>query len=283
MRQILWSMCFLGAMAAPVHADPAADVKAMIEELPLRDAGNGPRFAFTDDKAHQLPGSKDHGGQPNFMASKVAVKLQVTALSSDGTALWVAADVKGVPQRDDCAPGPCPPNKDAPHHATGLLEKGAKGWDWVAWHITRPVDAKEEAQLRGQVKVDKLARSISGAEEAVAVFEASLEDPKALADSVSDRKDVVLYGSDSAERTVGGAKVKAKLAAWKLTFKILDGVQAGVTANKTVAFVAANVEATSLKNPKAPVAPYRVMAIYEKTGTTWKLVQANFSVDKFTY
>jgi hypothetical protein len=217
------------------------------------------------------------------MGSQVDVTKQVTAVSSDGLAAWVAADVKGVPQRGDCAPGPCPPNRDQPHHLTALLVARKGGWEWMAWHIAPPVDAKQEARLRGTVKVDKLATEITGAEDVVAMFRTTLKVPKELANTVSDRKDVVLYGSDSAERTVGGAKVKAKLLAWKLSFSVVDGVQAAVTIRKNVAFVAANVEATSLKDPKAPASPYRLLAIYEKTGTTWKLVSAHFSVDKHTY
>lgn len=282
MGKVVWSMCTLALLASAGHATPATEITGLLEELPTRATDTGPRFAFTDDDVHPIPASATHGGQPRFGAGVVAVKQQVTALSSDGKAAWVAADVKGVPQPDECAPEPCRPNTDAPHHATGLLEKGAKGWTWVAWHIARPVEAKEEAALRDKVKVEKLDKTIAGAEDAVAVFEASLADPKAFAASVSDRKDVVLYGSSSAERTVGGAKVRTKLASWNLKFTVIDGIQAGVTANKTVAFVAANVDAMSLRAPSRPASPYRVLAIYEKTGPTWKLVQANFSVDRST-
>jgi len=91
------------------------------------------------------------------------------------------------------------------------------------------------------------------------------------------RKDVVLYGSELSERTVGGDNVKAKLAAWKLAFKVRDGIQAGLTASKTVAWVAANVDATSLKNPKDKPTPYRALFLYEKTAGTWQIVHAHFS------
>ena len=55
-------------------------------------------------------------------------------------------------------------------------------------------------------------------------------------------------------------------------------MQAGVTSSKTIAFVAANLDATSLKKPKAKPTPYRVLFVYENTGTSWQLVQAHFSV-----
>ena len=87
----------------------------------------------------------------------------------------------------------------------------------------------------------------------------------------------MLYGNEPAERTTGGAKVKAKLEAWKLAFKVRDGIQAGTTASKTIAWVAANVYSTSAKKPKDKPIPYRVFTLYEKTGADWKLVHANFA------
>jgi hypothetical protein len=205
-------------------------------------------------------------------------------VSADGKTAWIAANAKGVLQPHDCAPGPCGKNTDPPLHATGLLEKGAKEWRWVAWHIANPVKAKEQPYYVKQgVLPDVLPKSISGAEDVVKVFEASLGDPKAFAATVSDRKDVVLYGSELAERTVGGAKVKAKLVGWKLVFRVRDGIQAGLTSSKTVAWVAANVDASSIKKPKNPSEPYRVLALYEKTGSEWMLVQAHFSFDTRTY
>jgi hypothetical protein len=91
----------------------------------------------------------------------------------------------------------------------------------------------------------------------------------------------VLYGSASEERTVGGAAVKKKLLGWNLKLAVKDGIHAGVTANKALAFVAANIGATSLKKPTAKPSPYRLLAIYEKSATGWKLVVAHFSVDQF--
>jgi hypothetical protein len=266
------------------HADVARDLKAMIEDLPQRDPDkDNPRFMFTDDKVWWA-GQRPSSVQPNFMASVVAVTKQVTGTSSDGAAAWVAAEAKGVPQDDDCTPGPCGPNKEPPYHVTGLLEKGPKGWAWVAWHSAPPVPGKEEAELKKEgVAVDPITKSTTGAEDVVTLFEASIADPKAFAATVSDRKEVVLYGSESAERTVGGAAVKKRLVGWNLKLSVRDGIHAGVTANKALAYVAANIEATSLKKPNDKPSPYRLLAIYEKTTAGWKLVVAHFSVDKFTY
>jgi hypothetical protein len=114
------------------------------------------------------------------------------------------------------------------------------------------------------------------AAEAVKRFRATLGDPAAFAKSISDRKDVVLFGSDLNERYVGGAAVRATLATWKLAFAIRDGVAAGVTASKTVAWVAAYVDARMAGKP-TPSAVYLVSAVYEKHGTSWDIVLLQFS------
>ncbi|HEY5925647.1 MAG TPA: hypothetical protein VIV11_28370 [Kofleriaceae bacterium] len=265
------------AAAAPSVKE---ELSTALEDVVQIDPSPPPRFAWSNDSVYAA--GKMDGVRPNFLASAIKLSNVVVATSSDGKSAWLAADAKGVPQSGDCAPGPCAPNRAPPLHVTAVFERGTKDWAWVAWHIAEPVDAKSQAYLnKEKTAPDKLERAITGAEEAVKVFEASLVDSKSLGATVSARKDVVLYGSDAKERTVGGPKVKAKLAAWNLTFKLRDGVQAGVTASKNIAWVAANVDATSAKKPKDPASPYRVLAIYEQQADkSWKLVSLQFSVDK---
>lgn len=128
------------------------------------------------------------------------------------------------------------------------------------------------------VAVCTVVAGTTDAAEVVALFERSLAAPADLAASVSTRKDVVLYGSEMKERYVGGAKVRAQLKKWNLAFEVRDGIQAGVTSNKKVTWVAANVDGRPAKKPTARAIPYRVLFIYEQTGTNaWQLVQAHFS------
>jgi len=54
-------------------------------------------------------------------------------------------------------------------------------------------------------------------------------------------------------------QVKAKLAAWRLGFRVRDGIQAGVTANNAIAWVAANVDAIPQNEPTDKPVPYRVL------------------------
>jgi len=235
----------------------------------------GPRFAFTDkltfDAAKTVADARSGLGTEEWVA---ALAVNSTA-GPDKATHWVAADL--IPFEIGCGAAPCPPEPPpgpAEWHATALFD----GERVVVWHIARVVDAKaQKVALEKGTVPPAIKKKIDGAEELVKVFEASIGDPKALAATVSDRKDVVLYGNEAKERTVGGAKVKAKLLAWKLGFAVRDGIQAGLTSSKAIGWVVANVDAKSAKKPKDKPVPYRLLFLYEKKGTAWKLVSANFS------
>ena len=232
----------------------------------------GPRFAFTEKKAYVS--AKTTGAAATELGTQEWMTARnVEAVATDKKASWYSADL--IPFEIGCGAAPCPPEPPpgpADWHATALFE----GDQVVAWHIAPVVTGKAQAAaIKKGTTPPAIAKKIDGAEDLVKVFEASLGAPKTLAATVSDRKDVVLYGNEAKERTVGGAKVKAKLATWKLGFTVRDGIQAGVTSSKTVGWVAANVDAR--KNPKDKPVPYRVLFIYEKKGTEWKLVNAHFS------
>jgi len=279
MRFAALALLLVGGIA---HADVAGDMNDMIEGLPMRDTNApGPLFSFTNNDPYWA-GKDQFGNQPNFMGSGVDITNLVAAASADGKAAWFAADVKGVPDASDCAPGPCPPNRDPPLHVTGLVEKSGKEWKWVAWHTAPPLTSKDQTALAKQNTLpDVIPKDLRKADDVVKVVESALADPVAFAALVSDRKDVVMYGSASAERYVSGAKVKKQLAAWSLKLAIRDGVQAGMVGTN-VAWFAANLDATSAKKADK-AAPYRLLAVLEKSGTAWKIVQLHFSVDIFTY
>jgi hypothetical protein len=161
-------------------------------------------------------------------------------------------------------------------HASGLVD--ATGYA-IAWHVGQVTRAANRAPppARGKpLAPAKLPAGIdAGAEEVAKLFAASLANPATLAKTVSDRKDVVLLGSEADERYVGGAKVRATLLRWNLGFAVRDGIQAGLAPSKTTAWVAANVDAA--KPGSKLTTPYRVLAIYDRKGSTWQLVLLHFS------
>jgi hypothetical protein len=239
---------------------------------------NAPRFAFGVHFPHEAPDTVEDvkgGDEVNIASVNLRAKSGNTvAYATDGTAAWVAADLWAS---TPCGMTSCMHDKPDPMHATALYDK-AGGWQPVTWMASGVHSGAEQTKaIAAGVKLMEVARKIDGAEDVVKQFEATIGDAKALAATVSARKDVVLYGSDLGERYVGGAQVRAKLIAWALAFKVRDGVQAGVTSSKTVAWVAANVDASSAKHPKDKPVPYRMLLVYEQTAGAWQLVQAQFS------
>lgn len=195
---------------------------------------------------------------------------------SDPNVMWYAADIAATP---GCMiETPCKLKPSLFSNGTVLLEQTKSGWRAVAWHIAKRITSKQQAaELAGGKNLEPVPPRIDdGAEAAVKRFTDSLGDPKTFRASVSSRTDTMMFGSDPGERW-GGAAVKAQLAKWKLGFKVRDGIQAGVSAKGTVAWVAANVDAVPVAKPKAKAIPYRVTAIYEKVGTDWQVVQLHFS------
>jgi hypothetical protein len=279
-------MRFAALILVAVGGTAAADdieLPSLENEGFISKFGDPPRFAFTGKNAHVSPAQRDVALDEGYTMTSLGGMTgnrEVRALSADKKAYWIAADLTEFVI--GCGMAPCPPPPPPPpaqYHATALWQLGAKDWEIVAWDVGNVVDGKAQAASikKGDVPAPIAKKIDAGAEDVVKLFESTIGDPKALAATVSARKDVVLYGNEAKERTQGGAKVKAKLEAWKLGFKVRDGIQAGVTKSKTVAWVAANVDSTSAKKPKDKPVPYRLFAIYEKTGAEWKLVHANFT------
>jgi hypothetical protein len=260
------------ALSASVAAAHPSELEVAFDNLLMGDQylpATGPKFAFVGGKA--VSGAATYADQFADLPQFDTTQSFVEGHTSDRAIAWVASDVvwmKTVPN------GPDP---DVDFHAVVLFEHG-KDWLPVAFAITPVVPAKAQADANKKgIVPPAIPRNVeASAEDAVKLFEATIGDPKGFAKTVSDRKEVVLFGSEAAERFAGGAKVRAKLVAWNLTFKVRDGVQAGAT--KTLAWVAANVDAVPVRKPKAAPQPYRAFVLYEKTGNAWKLVAASFSV-----
>lgn len=250
---------------ALAEQDPADLVVPLVAENPGKPQKfDAPRFAFSD----QDPYVSEPGGTATYEWSKAEKGKTIKAVAADSSAFWISSDIRGggLCGMEECKKG----DKGKLMHVTALFDKAGKA---VVWHISKAVTAKEQSKAMAEgVKPRTFDKGIDkGAEEAAKLFETTIGDGKALAATVSDRKDVVLYGSDPRERFVGGAKVKAQLAKWKLVLKPTSGIQAGMVGS--VAWVAANVEAQPKKGSKAKPAPYRALFIYEGG----KLVNAHFS------
>jgi hypothetical protein len=194
--------------------------------------------------------------------------------AADGKSAWIAMDMAF---RSLCGMPQCmndPPTEVA--HGTALFEFISSRWVPVVWDFARVLKSKEQAAAR-RSPPPPIERAIDpGAEIVARQFETTLADPAALAASVSDRKDVVMFGSDRKERITGGAAVRAQLLKWKLGYKLRDGVFAGLSTSKQVVWLVANVDAVKPGNKAATA--YRLFAIYEHVGDAWRVVQLNFAI-----
>lgn len=255
-------------------------VRAMHDALaPGGERSDVPLFAFTLSDALAEPAAADV--PIDFeMGFDTPKKRTSVGLTADGKAAWVAADLEAITMV--CGDETCPrvAKPDSFYHGSAVLQLGAQGWVPVAWAADESVTAKDQADLAARRTPDPthITRKVRlGAIDVVGLFEKTLADPRALAATVSPRAEAVLYGSEFKERYAGGKKVAAQLLKWNLGFKVRDGLDAGITGNGQLAWVAANVDATSLKKKGAKATPYRAFFIYEKGASGWQLVVAHFS------
>jgi hypothetical protein len=277
MRRLLPVCAYIALGGSVAVADPANDVATRLETLTSRvnrAKADVPRFAFTSNVTWEAPANLDEAmfGLPALTRSDAA---SVVVGFADPDTAFVSTNLA---EYSTCPAVGCA--RVAPEtwlRATALFEKTSGIWQPIAWAITPPIPGDSQVQAMSEgVVPDKLARDVTGADAVALLFETTMGNPKLLANTVSTRKETVLFGSELRERYTG-AKVKKQLTSWNLVFKVRDGVRAGVSRSGKLAWVAANVDAGQVKRPKAAAIPYRVFAIYELAGTQWKLVQLQFS------
>lgn len=278
----LLSCALVAALASTASAD-SIDVENVVDrfvELTANSVPGGgvpenvnpPRFAFTGTGVAVSPKDMD-ASATNMSDFAGAYAPTVVALSGDKKSAWITTDVE---YSFPCGMEGCEKMISPRTHVSGLVDATNHA---VAWHVgvVRLAAEKPPVKKRGKpIAPPAIKQGVdAGTEDVAKLFQTSMADPKALAKTVSDRKDAVLFGSELAERYASGAKIKATLLKWKLGFKVRDGVQAGLAPSKTTAWVAANVDAAKAGEKSAT--PYRAFAIYDKKGSDWQLVVLHFS------
>ena len=264
---------------APAAVTPTAtaEITGRLEAITSKSSGatsNVPAFAFTGNLTLDPPSSFDVARMGFADTTLADPKRTQVAMPSPDTA-WISASLSEFSQ---CGKAGCAKTApDSTVRAVALFEKVGDAWQPVAWSITPSIHAKAQAEaLEDGVMPDAIAARTEGADDVVKLFTSSMADPKALAATFADRKDVLLHGSENSER-YAGPQAKATIAKWGFGFTVRDGTRAGMAKSGTVAWVAANVDAKSAKKPKAKALPFRVFALYEKIAGQWKLVQIQFS------
>jgi hypothetical protein len=258
-------------VTALAHTSPTSELDAQFRAAVSPEGeATAPHFAMENLNVRAT--SDDlAGARSDLYAGNTEVTRVTISGAANDKAAWLAADLRYF---GDCGGDSRGCGQTlATGHVSALYERAEHGWRPVVWNVAVNDTVERQARLiKDGKQLAAIPAQIDGADDAVKLFKASIGDAKTLAASVSDRKDVLLYGSDNGERYVG-AQVKAKLAAWKLGFDIHDGIRAGVTADGSVAWVAANVD---VKPPGKPT-PFRALFFYERKAGRWSLVQAQFS------
>jgi ketosteroid isomerase-like protein len=275
------ALALVALLAVPAVAgdsappSPAADLTARLEAIASKTqhaSADVPKFAFTGNLSLEHPASLDEAtmGFPDI-AKADATKTLAVAIDPDTAVISTHLGEYSTCGKDGCK------TPDSWLRATAVFEKGASGWQPLAWSITPSIpSSSQEDALEDKISPDKLARDLGGADDAVKIFEATIGDPKAFSGTISSRPEVIVFGSEMPERFVAG-KAKSQLAAWNFAFSVRDGVRAGLSKSGNVAWIAANVDAKPAKQKNGRALPFRVFAVYEKIATTWKLVQLQFS------
>jgi ketosteroid isomerase-like protein len=272
---LVGSVAIAGDSGPPPAAGPAAELTTRLEAITSKSThapADTPRFAFTGNLSLEHPKSLDEAtmGFPDI-AKVDASKTVVISVDPDTAVISTHLGEYASCGKDGCK------TPDSYLRATAVFEKGASGWQPLAWSITPSIpSSSQQDAIDDNISPDKLTRDVTGAEDAVHVFEATIADPKTFAGTFSDRKEILMFGSEMPER-FAGAKAKTQLSSWNFAFSVRDGVRAGVSKSGNVAWVAANVDAKPAKQKNAKPLPFRVFAVYEKIATTWKLVQLQFS------
>lgn len=238
---------------------------ALVEALSATEDANAPPIVLIDADTKFKEAFVYGEGSPSNELLHVVV-----GLAADGHAGWVAAATGtiiacGMPGCDKIVRDAArEDNVKPPWHQTALVDDGKL----LFLHIGSTGKGVGYSDAI-EAHIDDAARP------AVELFQKTIGDPKAFAATISARKDVVLYGTEPNERFVGGAAARATLLKWGLSLTVHGGIRAGVTKSKTVAWIAADVDARSAKSKAS--APYRLTVVYEKAGTEWKIVQIHFS------
>jgi ketosteroid isomerase-like protein len=286
MRLSSWGVIVTALLIEPwldarlaLAGDPAHELERELDNLALSSGvgvppeGRKPPRAAIDDVITLSPDSFDRVMGP--WGHHGNAEQAVVGVARDGKAAWITAELAFW---DLCGMQHCmhdPPVARA--HGTALFEPTPAGWQSVVWDFAHVLTAKQQAEAKRSLPAPIKHTLDAGVESAVGELTVRLaRDPALLAAMVTDRKDAVLFGSDLAERFVGGAAIRERLVKWNLRYKIRDGVLAGLTTSGSVAWVVANVDAAKPGNKTSTT--YRMFAILEKVAGNWQIVQLSFSI-----
>ena len=259
MRSLLVLLTVLVPAVAVAGNDPPPDITKLIA---ADGDPSGAEVALVGNNVYENAAAKDMAAD---MPKDHVMKNVAGAYSKNKKAYWATAELTA-----SATP------KIVDGHASALWDKTDKGWKLVAFAILPTATSKQQAAAnKAKLLPPKVTQADNANDYFMTVFSAFLGSP---ADSVSDRKDAVLFGSAPNERYVGGAKIKKTMAGWNLMLDQHDGRAANTTKGGKLLYIAGNFDARPQGKDKATPTPYRVFFIFEGPGGgDYSLVHANFA------
>ena len=276
---LLPALSLADSKTPPAAPSPISELTQRLEGITSKGTKpqlDVPKFALSSNVTIQQPSNADEALTGFPEATVADTSKTIVATAADPDTAWISTHLGE--HFAACGKAGCA--KEAPDswlRATALFEKSNGTWQPLAWSITPAIPGTSQQDAQDQnISPDAIPRNTAGADDVAKLFEGSIGDPKKFAATFSDRKEVVMFGSELAERYVG-KQAKSQITAWNFAFTVRDGVRAGMSRSGNVAWVAANLDAKSVKAPKSKALPFRAFALYEKTGADWKLVSLQFS------
>ncbi|HJZ88421.1 MAG TPA: nuclear transport factor 2 family protein [Polyangia bacterium] len=197
---------------------------------------------------------------------------RVIGVAADRRAAWVADEIDYTLAAPDG-------EKKLHFRMTALLGYREAEWRILAAHYSVPVPHEQAFRDAGahalKLPTDVGTGVAAGAQPLVDLFRHGIADPAASVKWISDRPDVVIFGTAPGERH-DGATIKKTLAGARMAAKLMvtGGIRAGLSPSGGAGWVAGN----AVVSIGALEIPMRTLELYALEGGAWRLVCAHSSI-----
>jgi len=216
---------------------------------------------------------RDLGGEP------VTIEAKALHVGQEKNHAWIAEEL------DVESPG-----RGTRRVAFTQLVAGLEGtWQVVAWswgQLVPDAIAERIAVLGTAPRTTAVPAGVDGPKELDAMLRAAFGSRAAYIDARSERDDAFNVGSAPGERVAGGERIKQVFTRFRAEFRIHDNVHGAAggawdPAQKPapwIAFAAVDVDLTFKTRAQTDLTQtFRVLAVAVREGTTWRLVQTQWS------
>jgi ketosteroid isomerase-like protein len=257
-----------------------ADLDALVATLAPSAAGFGVDADEVGEGKSALAAFLDRDlGLAGAPASGFTVEASYTTFGEVDNHAWIALELEVRA-----------PDRPTRRFAITELAYAKDGqWTVLAWHWSIPVadSTAERLAILGTLPSPKPITELAAApKDIVAAVRAAFASREAFVDARSERDDAFNFGSAPNERIKGGARIKKVFSNLRAEIRLHDGLRivsgdAWDPAQKgapTIAYALANVDFTTKTRAATDLTQtFRVLAVLVKEGSTWNIVQTQWS------